>query len=249
MTGDDFAAGSRCIVAREANSGRVRTPIASLESTTSSTGEPGSLVGGGMPMSGPGQDELLRSGSRVSATSAAWTFAASLSAIFIGLGGESVALVAFGVVGLLDCAGSVALVAHFKDARSGGNAEHTEQIALRVITFGLVAVGLATAVVSVNRLRSTDTTSGSLPSIILAAASLLVLSLLSVRKRHVSIRLPSHPLHADSHLSAVGAILAAVTLAGTAASRSLNWWWADPVAALAIALGAIGLGMTLRHEP
>ena len=46
----------------------------------------------------------------------------------------------------------------------------------------------------------------------------------------------------------VGALLAAVTLCGTAASRSLGWWWADPVAALVIGAGAIGLGIALRRD-
>jgi len=200
-------------------------------------------------MSVPGKDDLLRSGLRVSAAGAAWTLAASLSAILIGLSGKSLALVVFCVVGILDCAGSVTLVAHFKVARSGGTAEHLERIALRVITLGLIAVGLASAIVSVHHLLDHDTTTSSLPSVILATVSLVVLSVLSLRKRHVAIRLPSHALRADSHLSALGALLAAVTLGGTAASRSLDWWWADPAAALIIACVAIALGVALRHEP
>lgn len=195
------------------------------------------------------QADLLRSALRVSATSAAWTVAASAAAIVIGLTGDSLALVAFGIVGILDCVASVALVAHFRDARSGGTAEHLERLALRVVTIGLVMVGVVTAVVSVLHLLDSKGSSSSLGSVVLAGASFVALSVLSLRKRHVSLRLPSHALLADSHLSAVGAILAAVTLAGTAASRSLGWWWADPAAALTIAVGAIGLGIALRREP
>jgi divalent metal cation (Fe/Co/Zn/Cd) transporter len=192
--------------------------------------------------------ELLSSALRVSAVSAAWTLAASVSAIVIGLTGASLALVAFGVVGVLDCAGSIVLVAHFTSARSGASAEHLERLALQIISIGLVVVGVATAVVSVLHLLDRDEASGSLQNVILAAMSLIVLTVLCLRKRYVSLRLPSRALLADSHLSAVGAILAAVTLCGTAASRSLGWWWADPVAALVIGAGAIGLGLTLRRD-
>lgn len=195
------------------------------------------------------QAVLLRSAVRISVASAVWTLAASTSAIVIGFTDDSLALIAFGVVGVLDCTASVALVAHFRDARSGGTAEHLERLALRVVTIGLVTVGLTTAVVSVLHLLDRTATNGSLQSVVLAAASLLTLSLLSLRKRHVSMRLPSHALFADSRLSAIGAVLAAVTLGGTAASGSLGWWWADPAAALTIASVAIALGIALRHEP
>jgi divalent metal cation (Fe/Co/Zn/Cd) transporter len=193
--------------------------------------------------------DLLRSALRVSAASAIWTLIASAAAIVIGLTGHAIALVAFGTVGVLDCAASVVLVAHFRNARAGGTAERLERVALRVVTAGLVTVGVATTVVSVLHLLHRRATASSLASVLLAAVSLIALALLSLRKRHVAVRLASHALLADSRLSAVGAVLAAVTLGGTAASSSLGWWWADPVAALAIATGAVGLGWTMRREP
>jgi divalent metal cation (Fe/Co/Zn/Cd) transporter len=199
-------------------------------------------------MTEPAQPDLLHSAMRVSAIGAVWTLAASAAAIVIGLLGDSIALVAFGVVGILDCTASVALVAHFRDAKTGGTAEHLERIALRIVTIGLVTVGLATGVVSTMHLVDRQETDGSLRNVVLAGASLVALSVLSARKHHIAVRLPSHALLADSRLSAVGAVLAAVTLGGTAAASSLGWWWADPVAALAIAIAAIGMGIALRRE-
>ena len=119
------------------------------------------------------RDDLVRSALRVSTFSAAWTLAASTAAVVVGLASNSLALVAFGVVGILDCAGSVALVAHFRDARSGGSAEHLERIALHVITAGLIAVGLATAAVSVVHLLDESTATSSSAGVILAAVSLV----------------------------------------------------------------------------
>ncbi len=194
------------------------------------------------------RNSLLHSAVRVSAISAGWTLLASTAAIVIGLLDDSLALVAFGVVGILDCTASVALVAHFRDARSGGTADHLERIALRIVTIGLVTVGLVTGVISTMHLIDHHQATGSARNVALAATSLVALTALSARKHYIAARLQSHALLADSRLSAVGAVLAAVTLGGTAASRWLGWWWADPIAALAIAVVAIVLGIMLRRE-
>lgn len=194
-------------------------------------------------------EALLGSALRISATSAVWTLCASAGAITFGLAGGSLALVVLGVVGILDSAASVALVTHFRDAQRGGAAERLEHLALRVVIAALVMVGLAAGVVSVLHLVNGDEATGSLSGVMFAAVSLVALSVLSWRKRHVSVRLRSHALLADSHLSAVGAALAGVALAGIAASNSLGWWWADSSAALVIATGAIGLAFAMRREP
>ena len=81
------------------------------------------------------------------------------------------------------------------------------------------------------------------------AASLGTLAVLALRKRWLARLLPSHALLADSHLSAVGAVLAAVTLAGVVATRGLGWWWADPAAAIGIAAVAGAVAVSLLRTP
>ena len=172
---------------------------------------------------------LLRSAVLVSSLSAAWTLAASVTAIAIGLADASLALVAFGAVQVFDFAADAVLIIHFRD---GARAEHLERVVLRVVAVGLVAVGTVTVVVSVLHLRHHDEASYSAGSIILAAASLVALTALAVRKRQLAVRLPSAALRADGNLSAVGAGLAAVTVGGIVVGAVFGWWWADPVAAL-----------------
>jgi divalent metal cation (Fe/Co/Zn/Cd) transporter len=196
------------------------------------------------------REGLLRSGLRVSVVAAGWTLLASVAGIWVGAALGSVALIAFGAVGLLDAAGSVTLAVHFRLAGTGHHrADHAERIALRVITAGLVAVGVSTAAVSLVRLVSHAGSRQSIAGVSIAAASLAALTLLAFRKRWVASRLPSRALLADSHLSAVGAVLAAVALAGTAATALFGWWWADPVAAIGIAVVAVQLGVTMAREP
>src|SRR3954466_8806937 len=95
----------------------------------------------------------LRSAMIVSSLSIAWTVVASALAIGIGLTVSSLVLVAFGCTGLLDAAGSIALVIHFRHAlRHETFSQRHERVAFLVVTGGLVVVALTTAVESVARL-------------------------------------------------------------------------------------------------
>ena len=164
------------------------------------------------------RDDLVRSALRVSAFSASWTLAASTAAVVVGLANNSLALVAFGVV-ILDCAGSVApRSAHFRDARKAEGPPSTwNSIAKPRHHCRVIAVGLATAAVSIVHLLEESAAAtmspvrwrGSPPPCVAGTASpqRFLRKLLIMRRE-----LRCHA--ADSHLSAIGAVLAAVTLGG-----------------------------------
>src|SRR5438132_7514071 len=97
----------------------------------------------------------LRAGLRLSAASVAWTVVSSGLAVVIGLRGGSLVLVAFGLTGVLDAAGSIALVSHFRHAiRHDTFSERHERRALRVVISGLLVVGTVTGVERARRLLS-----------------------------------------------------------------------------------------------
>lgn len=200
--------------------------------------------------SAPPADRSLSEGLRVSQTSLAWTVLAGSGAIALGILGNSLVLVSFGAIGLLDAVGSGSLIVHFRHAlHHEAISERHEQRALIVITTGMALVGVATVVDSAYRLGS-HTTSDPLPAgIVLTGVSVLVLGLLAGRKRTIARRIPSHALHADGWLSAMGAVLALVALGGTGLNAGFGWWWIDPVAAIAVACGAVALSAVLVRGP
>jgi divalent metal cation (Fe/Co/Zn/Cd) transporter len=178
-----------------------------------------------------------------------WTAIAGTTAIAAGIVGSSLALVAFGVIGLLDAVGSASLIVHFRHSlRHEAFSERHERLALRIITAGLAAIGIATVGDSLYRLTSHATSSPGAAGVAVAAASIVVLSALAASKLRVADRIPSHALHADGWVSAVGAVLALVTLVGIAFDRGLGWWWADPVAAVCVAAGAVGASVLLARR-
>ena len=180
----------------------------------------------------------------VSVLAVVWTLASGGAAVAIGVTSGSAVLVAFGAIGFVDALGSAALVYHFHHARRhDALAEHLERAAHRVVTAGLVSVGLGAVAISVVRLVARDAGEAPAAGIVLAAVSLGVLVVLSTWKLAVAARLPSAALRADGVLSRVGAALAAVTLAGTAAARWMGWTWVDAAAAIVVGAVAVVVGV------
>ena len=72
----------------------------------------------------------------------------------------------------------------------------------------------------------------SIPGIVLAIASLIVMPLLFRAKRKVARGINSVALMADSKQTELCTYLSAILLGGLLLNALLGWWWADPVAAL-----------------
>ena len=192
----------------------------------------------------------LREGLRVSQVSLGWTITAGGCAVAIGVVGNSLVLVAFGLIGLLDGVGSGSLIVHFRHSqRHEAVSERHERLALVIVTAGMGTIAIATAAASTYRLWAHAGGKAQPFGIVLAGLSVVVLAVLAVRKRQISRRIPSHALHADGWLSAVGAVLGLVALAGTGLNARFGWWWIDPAAAIAVAVGAAGLGVALARGP
>jgi divalent metal cation (Fe/Co/Zn/Cd) transporter len=60
--------------------------------------------------------------------------------------------------------------------------------------------------------------------------------------------LDSRTLRADSTETMLCAWLSVVLLAGLVLNATLGWWWADPLAAIAIAAFAVREGLEAWHE-
>ena len=67
-----------------------------------------------------------------------------------------------------------------------------------------------------------------------AAAALIVMPLLAKAKRRVAAGIESGAMRADSRQTDFCAYLSAILLGGLLMNAVLGWWWADPVAGLAM---------------
>lgn len=190
----------------------------------------------------------LRSGLQLSVLSILWTVAASTISIVAGVRAGSLVLVAFGCTGFLDAAGSVALVVHFRHAlRHEAFSKRHERVAFLVVNSGLVVVAVSTLSDTVVRLATHAQGHKSIVGIVVASASTAVLAVLARRKIDLGREIPSQALFADGMLSTTGAVLAIVTVLGTL-SAAFGWWWADPGAALCVAVGALAVAVILERQ-
>jgi len=74
-----------------------------------------------------------------------------------------------------------------------------------------------------------------------------VLTPLAVAKRRLGARLGSRALQGDGSLSGIGAATSFLALTGLIGYQLLGWWWADRVAALAVAaVAAVAAWHTTR---
>lgn len=192
----------------------------------------------------------LRDGLRISQISVAWTVIASTTAIIAGILDGSLVLIAFGLTTLLDAAGSFVLALHFRHALVHSSiSSERERFALRVVSIGLMVVGVSTVIESIRRLVANEAGHGSAAGALIAAVSAIVLGALMVAKRRIARRLASDALMADSWLSATGALLAVIAVVGSLLTADAEQTWIDPVAALLVASAATVVGVVeFRRE-
>lgn len=186
----------------------------------------------------------LRSGLGISVLSMVWTTVSSIAGIALGAASGSLVVVAFGLTGLLDAAGSATLAVYFRHAvRHESLSARYERRASRVVSMALVIVGLVTGIESVRRLVVRVHPDAVPAEVVLASASTAVLVVLAVAKGRLGRAIPSRALVADGLLSGTGALLGLATVAGTALTAIYGWWWVDALAAAVVACGALAVGL------
>jgi divalent metal cation (Fe/Co/Zn/Cd) transporter len=195
--------------------------------------------------------DLLASALRLSFFTIAWNGAIGAAALAVSAVDGSLAVASFGLSALLDTSASAVLVWRFtKEQRDPVAAEHLERRAQSWIVLAMLAVGAYVGVQGVRAIVGGSHPEVSALGVTLAAVSLVVLPWLGWRKLDVASRMASQALRGDAVLTGAAAVLAGTTLTALLVNSTLGWWWADPGAALvvAIALTVEGARVGVRHR-
>jgi divalent metal cation (Fe/Co/Zn/Cd) transporter len=171
----------------------------------------------------------------------AWHVAEFAIALAAGISAGSIALIGFGIDSLIEVLAGGVIVWLFTGRRRGSAvAERRAQLAIAA-TFFLLAGYVA--VESVRTLIDGDHPDVSWVGIALAAVTAPTMPLLARAKRRVGQQLGSAATVSEGAQNMVCAYLSIALLLGLGANAVVGWWWADPVAALAIAAVAAREGM------
>jgi divalent metal cation (Fe/Co/Zn/Cd) transporter len=175
--------------------------------------------------------EEVRRGLRLEYITLSYNVVEALVSIVSGFFAGSVALVGFGVDAVIECfSGSIMLWRLNQDSHR--LREHFEQRALRLIGVSFLFLAAYVGYEAVEKLVSGKAPDRSIPGIVIACLSLIVMPVLARRKRAVGHNLNSAAMVADSRQTQLCSYLSAILLAGLLLNAVAGWWWADPVAGL-----------------
>lgn len=161
----------------------------------------------------------------------AWNLVEACIAGIAGLAAGSTALIGFGIDSLIESLSASVLLWRLSDAEAGQQRERTAQ---RLVACSFVLLASYIGLEALSDLRNREQPEGSVVGIALATVSLVVMPMLARAKRRVAAGLNSGALSADARQTDLCAYLSAILLIGLALNAAVGWWWADPVAAMAM---------------
>jgi divalent metal cation (Fe/Co/Zn/Cd) transporter len=166
-----------------------------------------------------------------------WNVVEAVVAIGSGIVAGSLALVGFGIDSSIEVFAAVVVL-----WRMRGVDEERERRALKLIALSFFALAAYVAVEAVRDLLSDSDPDTSRVGIGLAIASLIVMPVLAVAKTRTGRALGNRTVLADAAETKLCTYLSGILLVGLVLDATLDWWWADPIAALGIAVLAVREG-------
>lgn len=183
------------------------------------------------------RERLHRRGVRLEWFTVAWNVAEALVAIAAGVAAGSIALIGFGVDSGIEVVAASALLWRFRRAKADASESehnHAERRALYIVSATFFALAAYVAVEAIHGLSSRDEPRTSAVGLVLALVSLAVMPMLAYAKQRTGNALASRALLADAVETWVCAYLSLALLVGVGLNIAAGWWWADPLAALAM---------------
>lgn len=162
----------------------------------------------------------------------AWNVIEAVVAIGAGAFVGSIALLGFGLDSVIETVSGGTLLWRLR--QRGEREERAEARALRIVGITFFALAAYVTYESVLDLRQRHRPEESVLGMVLAMVSLVVMPLLGRAKRRVARELQSAALAADGMETYLCSYLSFTLLLGLGLNAWQGWWWADPVAALAM---------------
>lgn len=190
-----------------------------------------------MPPSTPSRESLQRRALWLEYGTIAWNVGEAVLAIGLGLAAGSLALVGFGFDSIIEVFASMVVVWHLRSTPVADHPGRTRR-ALQLTAGAFLVLSIVLTVAGINDLSSGRRAGGSPWGIAYLAITVIVMFTLAFLKRRTANELGSAPLAAEAAMTFLDGWLASATLLGLALNAAVGWWWADPAAALVVAIAA-----------
>jgi divalent metal cation (Fe/Co/Zn/Cd) transporter len=181
-----------------------------------------------------GRPALVRRGLLLNWITIGYNAIEAVISLAAGLVAGSVALIGFGVDSVIEVTASLAAQWRLRADVDPVRRARVERMTRQVIGGCFLALALYVALDSTTTLSSREAPAASVVGLAILTLSVIVMPLLARAKRRVAFALGSRALESEATQTSICAYLSIIALAGVALNAFLGWWWADPVAALAM---------------
>jgi divalent metal cation (Fe/Co/Zn/Cd) transporter len=177
---------------------------------------------------------VVRRGFRLNDLTLGYNTVEAIVSVAAGLVAGSVALVGFGVDSAIEVTAAVAARWRLRADLDEERRERVERLTHRMIGASFLALAGYVAIESVTTLWRREAPDASPVGLLILILSVVVMPVLARAKRRVARALDSRALEADAAQTSLCAYLSLIALAGVGLNAAFSWWWADPIAALAM---------------
>ncbi|MFC1900591.1 cation transporter [Chloroflexota bacterium] len=179
---------------------------------------------------------LYRKGLLLEYFNVAYNILEAIFSIVFGSLAGSIALVGFGLDSIVESLSSMILIWYLRQHGkiSKEKEEKIEKRATRFVAVTFFILGAYVLFESIQKLVTTEVPDISLPGIIIAIASLIIMPLLAWQKQKTGKQINSMALVADSRETWACAYLSAALLLGLGLNYLFGFWQADPIVGIII---------------
>lgn len=179
-----------------------------------------------------------------------WNVVEAAVALWSGAAADSVALMAFGLDSLIELFAGFVLAWRLGRQWKETEEEKAEGLALKLVGFSFfVLAGYIASQSLATLLRWVAEPKPSPVGLALIVVSALLMTVLFVMKRGLARKLGSRSLRAEAMQSLICDLQDLTLVVGLGFNALWGWWWADPLAALALLPLIIKEGWEGIYEP
>ncbi|MDM7912198.1 MAG: cation transporter [Methanotrichaceae archaeon] len=183
-------------------------------------------------------DKLYRDALRLEYFTVGYNILEAAASIFVGSAANSIALVGFGLDSIVESLSGLVLIWRLRKHEKVSPAEEEiiEKKAMKFVGMTFILLGLYVLYESAQKLIFAEIAEPSLPGITIAVLSIIIMPILSIKKRRLGEKMESRALVADSEETLACAFLSVPLLLGLLANYLLGFWQADPLVGLMIVI-------------
>ena len=191
----------------------------------------------GTPGSAPVLDrpQALRRARLLNRVTIGWNVVEAVVALAAGVAAGSLSLVAFGLDSCVEVSAALVLAWRLAREQRTGCTQPDDRRATKALAVCFFALAAWVSVNAVLDLADRHQPEVSAVGIVVTTLSLLTMPALARAKRRLAPVLGSRAQEREASQTRLCAVLSAVVLGGLVLNAALDWWWADPVAALVVA--------------